>query len=284
MDDQTIGRSERNELARRYVDSAESWLRRIIDYRLSTTSGTSYITAGNWKRNLIEHVVGKKALYPGKFPREIDATTFEQAIGILCHPDVWNSHFKEVFKTAYPLGAEEARQFLEALKDIRNDVSHGRSCSARQLEKTICYSNDFIDDVKAFFKGQSMQKVYNVPMIVRYSDSLGNDSDLSSLTTDIAYRVLDWRPGSGDLHPGQHFSAEIEVDPNFPESEYSVTWTFGSSTNGTGRIARVVLLPKHANELTGITFTVVSNKEWHRRGSKDDEITCMYRVLPPLDR
>ena len=178
---QQMTEHQRHDFARRYVESAEEWLRKLIHYQLSKTNGEEYLSKGNWKRDLIEQIIRKKTKNSAQLDREIDATTFDQAIDILCHPNCWGTEFKVPLHPVYPFGREEARFFLSQLKDIRNEVSHLRNCSMRQLEKAICYSNDLIDAIKAFFKDINMQRVYNVPMIVRYVDSIGNESNLNGV-------------------------------------------------------------------------------------------------------
>jgi hypothetical protein len=273
---------QRQELARRYVEIAEKWLRQLIHYQLSK-QGPNYITKGQWKKSLIEHVYGRIRVEPEKYPREIDATTFEQAVSIVCHPNYWEHLFEVPLNDAYPHGREEARTFLNRLVDIRNDVSHGKGCSARQLERAICYGNDLADSIKAFFKGEQMQREYNVPTIVRYTDNRGNASSLEGVSTNINNRIIDWRrTGGGDLRPGDTLVAEVEIDPTFDSSEYTVSWYISGNPRQTGAAATIRIENKHVGEQVELRFDVVTHRDWHRFTGKDDGLILIYRVLPPV--
>ncbi len=145
-------RQQREELARRHVDSAEAWLRRIVHHQLSQRYGTDFLRQeGLIKSGIRRHVISHREANPGKFLRDIDATTFDQLIDITTNPKLFEDHFGMPLTHAYPLGHEEARHFLIRVRDIRNDVSHGRGCSVRRLEQAICYSNDLIESLKIHF-------------------------------------------------------------------------------------------------------------------------------------
>jgi hypothetical protein len=47
-------RIQRDEIARRYVDAAERWLRKLIHHELSREFGSTYITQGPWNKKLRE--------------------------------------------------------------------------------------------------------------------------------------------------------------------------------------------------------------------------------------
>jgi hypothetical protein len=167
-------------------------------------------------------------------------------VDIATNPDLFKDHFRVALRHVYPLGREEARHFLIRLRDIRNDVSHGRGCSLRRLEQAICYSNDLIESLQMYFGQNNMQKAFNVPSIIRFSDSLGNTSYLENVPEDVNSRVVDLRRGGhGNLYPGDTLLAEIEVDPSFQENEYDVAWDVFGGENGTGPVARIFILSKH---------------------------------------
>ena len=127
-----------------------------------------------------------------------------------------------------------------------------------------------------------MQRIYNVPMIVRYVDNLGNESNLDGVSTDISGRFLDWRrSGNGDLYPGDNLVAEVEIDPSFGESEYTVSWFVFGFQLQVGATARVLIGNQHVGEQVEVRFQVVSNRDWHRQNGLDDSIGVIFRVLPP---
>lgn len=277
-------RIEREELARRYVGSAERWLRKLIHHQLSQELGPNYITQGGWNKKLIANVRSKLS-DKSEIEREVDATSFGEAIMIVCHDKYWRELFSEPLAGVYPMGANEARFFLTCLKDIRDDISHGHSCSTRQLEQSVCYSNDLADSLKSFFRRINMKRAYNVPLIVRYTDNRGNDSTLEGVPIDIYTRVIDWRQqGNGDLYPGDSLTIEIEIDPAFDENTYSVTWQVlqQQSEPVIGTAASIDIERRHVNEQLEIRFIVISTESWHRQDEKDDMLSVLYRVFPPL--
>jgi hypothetical protein len=146
-----MDRISREETARRNVDAAESWLRKIIHYELSKALGANYLSAeGVIKKEIIRQVEEKTKKLGQAMLRPVDTTTFEQAIYLVTHPKLFPDFFRSSLSEAYPLGREQALLYLTRLKDIRNDVSHGRGCTARQVEQAACYANDLIDSLKAF--------------------------------------------------------------------------------------------------------------------------------------
>ncbi|NRP70631.1 hypothetical protein ILFOPFJJ_01512 [Ensifer psoraleae] len=273
----------RTTVARRYVDAAESWLRKLIHHQLHAARGASYLTTGGiLKKPETEKLKVKIASDPARYAREVDATSFEQTKKIICHVDRWGQHFRPALHSAYPLGREQCELFLDRLIAIRNDLQHGRPCSVRQLEQAICYTNDLSDAVKAFFREQSMARQYDVPMFVRYIDSLGNESRLEGVPTDISTRNIDWRRhGRGDLYPGETLVAEVEVDQTFDRSGYEVSWTLYGYDKHSGTKAVVPIENVHVGEQLELTFEVVSDRDWHRSAGIDDRLTLLFRVLPP---
>jgi hypothetical protein len=80
--------------------------------KLHEYSGSDYITKGRWKKQLRMYVENKHHENPGKYTREVDATTFEQLIDMVCHPDHW-PRWADALKDAYPDGVDEARLFYD---------------------------------------------------------------------------------------------------------------------------------------------------------------------------
>jgi hypothetical protein len=125
---------ERREIARRHLESAD-------DYQLSAAFGPNYwdatITPATHVINprLKKSVAERRAAEPTRFRRNIDATQFGETIGLALHPQLYQAHFRTTFATAYPNGENEARTFLVRLNDHRNRLSHGGTCSQRDLEQ-----------------------------------------------------------------------------------------------------------------------------------------------------
>ena len=278
-----MDRIGREETARRNVDAAENWLRKIIHYELSKSLGPNYLSVeGVIKKELIRQAEEKTRQLGTAVLRPVDTTTFEQAIYLITHPTLFSDFFRASLSDAYPLGREQALLYLRRLKDIRNDVSHGRGSTARQVEQAACYANDLIDSLKAYFRKIGMDQTYDVPMIVRFIDNRGNESHLQDLSTNVHLRILDLRPsGRADLYPGDVLVAEVEVDQSYDESEYHLFWRVTGSSRAQERKARFQLENRHVSEQFELIFDVVSKRDWHRQSGVDDRLTLLYRVLPP---
>ena len=279
-----LRKEDRSAVARRHVESAELWLRRVIHHQFSKDHGADFLQIEGLINKKIRVSVQKRVeKNPGKYSRNIDATTFDQSIDIACNRNFFNSYFQEPLTIAYPNGHAEARTFLLRLKEIRDDISHGQNCSVRQLEQAICYSNDLIDSLKQFFLHIGMQQEFNVPSIVRFNDNLGNTSSLEDVPENVNSRFIDWRQsGNGNLNPGDTLVAEIEVDPSFRASEYTVSWHVFGHERGDGPVVRLIVENKHVNEQFELKFQIVCDRDWHRFHGCDEGLGLIYRVLPPV--
>jgi len=236
-----LTRQERDEVARRHIDSAEAWMRRIIHERLSAAHGPGYATEpGVLPRKVRDWIQQQNTSLSARLPRTIDATSFDQAIDVLLNPDLYNKHFRIPLNGAYPDGSSEARTFLTRIRDIRNDLAHGRGCSARSLEQAICYSNDLIFSISEFYREEGMGREYDVPLIVRFVDNLGNENHLIDVPLEMSSRIIDMRRGGlGDLRPGQTLIAEVDVDSSFDRAGYTTSWRVFDGPEGRGGVAQV---------------------------------------------
>ena len=282
---ETLTTVARTDIARQHLDAAEAWLRRLVHYQLSQIDNLTYLTDGEiLKKEERAKLKAKIASAPEKYQREIDATTFDQLLRVICQAERWRDYFSAPLGAVYPLGLEECRIFLGRLIDIRNDLQHGRVCSVRQLEQAICYTNDLSDPLKKFFREQTMSRDYDVPLFVRYTDNRGNQSTLEGVSLTMANRNIDWRRhGNGDLYPGDTLVAEVEVDPTFAPATYVVSWHSHSYTlHGEGTRALVHIENQHVGEQFELWFQLKTNLDWHRYAGIDDRLTLLFRVLPPL--
>jgi len=277
-----MDRISREETARRYVDSAEQWLRKLLHHELSSALGPNYLAVeGVLKKDAARQIAER--VTQSNLTRPIDATTFEQAISLLTNPNRYSLHFKAALGAAYPLGREHALLYLTRLKEIRNDIAHGRGCTARQVEQAICYANDLVDALKNHFRNLGMSKDFDVPMIVRYVDNRGNESHLAEIPIEIASRILDLRKAAnGTLRPGETLVAEIEIDQSYDPSSYDVSWWSSYTGDMQGTTATFKIENRHVGEIFNFQFSVVSKRDWHRQSGVDDRLLVAYRVLPPI--
>src|SRR5258707_6476694 len=117
---------ERRDLARRHLDTAEAWLRRLIDQKLTTAFGAEYLAPGNTgtcslvSKAIRNHIASRFQSDRSRFPRTIDAADIGDAISIILNPELYRTHFRVALTSAFPDGPAEARTFLGRLESIRN--------------------------------------------------------------------------------------------------------------------------------------------------------------------
>ncbi len=280
---ESLSHEERTSLTSRHLAGVESWLRRLADYQLRKALGPKYITENaTIGRRIREPVAVRLEELPAD-AREVDATTFGNLIALISNQNLYQAYFHEALSAAFPRGAEEFRHFAERLVDIRNHVAHGHAASSRQAERAVCYANDIVESLSAYFRGVGMANEYDVPLIVAYVDSLGNSSTLQGVPMDMSTRNIDWRKGPyGDLRPGMLVSAEVTVDPTFAGAEYTIHWQLYGREKHLGSKAEFAVDPTHVGEQLELVFEVKTDRLWHRDRGIDDSLVLLFRVLPPV--
>lgn len=210
----------------------------------------------------------------------IDAADLGHAVTIALHPELYRENFREALNEAFPDGPSEARTFLNRLEAIRNKLAHGGTCSDRDYERAVCYSNDLIDSIKQHFKEQNMERQFNVPTFTRVVDNRGNDFHLTHGPNQQMHFVDVRQQGNGDLYVGDELVVEAEVDPNF--SVYNVDWMTFNGDIGQDSPMRLKIDMKHVGLELIVRFNVRSSEPWHRLfNGIDDMVELRYRVLPP---
>lgn len=268
------------------------WLRRLIDEQLSAAYGPNYFDSkdesGNnrIKNKIREDLASRRSNDPARYPRPIDAALLDDVINIVCNPQLYKEHFAEALQRAFPVGHQHARAVLKCLLEPRNALAHANPVSVRQCEQVVCYSNDVIDSLKAYYAQKSIASEYNVPTILVVKDSFGNILHAPNMRYNGLYKQASFnKEPKLFLRPGDTLSLEIEVDPSFSSSEYTLKWRWGT-TNITPLADRTRLVlpiePKHVQETLAIFCEIITARDWHRYGMFDDGILLTYRVLPPL--
>jgi hypothetical protein len=281
-------------LCRDRIESLEHWLRRLIDDALSETYGDyfSYTdSSGNrlLKKSLVESVASRRATEPGRYPRPVDAVLLEDAIYIVCHPSLYHAHFRLPLQLAFPDGVEEARTFLGRLLASRNHLAHANPISARQAEQVLCYTGDVIDSLKEYYTTLGMNRAFNVPTILKVTDSFGNEFTRSQMSPvhdgGISMNFSD-RPDMA-LRPGDTLVLEIDVDPAFDPETYTIRWASTKEWDGGDRASPVVTIPvrsRQVGQLWDVQCRITSKKDWHRMHMGcDDFLMFHYVVLPPIN-
>lgn len=274
--------------AKKAIENFELWARRLIDIHLVLNYGTNwydFIEKGNpiIKKELSLHIKEMLNHDPSRCPRAVDTLFIDDIITLLCRDDLYKKFFQFALKNAYPQGRDEAREFLSRLIPIRNKLNHANHISVREAEKAICYANDFIDSLKEYYKKEGNEKMYNVPLIVRIADSLGNEfSDTQILRNATGRGHCSPKENQAIITVGETFSIEANIDPSFMPSTYSIEWLFDNTWHE-GRKLTIVLDESNVRIDFTLYCKVVSNEHtWHRCGDVDDCVAITYKVVPPI--
>ncbi|MBL9176596.1 MAG: hypothetical protein JNM65_00960, partial [Verrucomicrobiaceae bacterium] len=224
---------------------------------------------------------------PLRYPRNIDAVLLEDAVDIICKPDLYQNHFKPALAEAFPEGRDEVKTFLGRLLVPRNNLAHANAISTRQAEQIICYSNDVIESLKGYYRKLGMHETYNVPTILKVTDSFGNSfsrSQFGSVHDGGIMRNFIDEP-LFFLRPGDMLTLEVEVDPAFDPTTYSITWASTKQWEGVLTDAKVIIpiTNKQVGQQFDVQCRIKSNKDWHRMHMGcDDFLMLYYKVLPPI--
>jgi NADPH-dependent 2,4-dienoyl-CoA reductase/sulfur reductase-like enzyme len=131
-----------------------------------------------------------------------------------------------------------------------------------------------------------MQQQFNVPIVIRISDSLGHVVTRSSLIGHPDWpAMLDYsRDDKSYLRSGDTISIEVDVDPSFDAASYEIKWSIANigGPNISGHKFTLLLTDKYVSVRFTAVCRVTSNATWHKLGTHDDQIDIAYRVLPPL--
>ncbi len=268
------------------IESLEMWARHLIHQKMSEKYGENYVEFQNQdgtfliKKELRNHVNQMIAKEPQRFKRQVDALFLENIIFFLCNQNWYRDLFKEALDYIYPQGCAEVREFLSRLLPIRNALSHANPISIHQAQQAICYSQDFIEGLKKYYRDKGVEKMWNVPRIIRFSDSLGNsvENPIDILGGTIN-RV------STALYCGDTYSITVEIDPSFERDSYKIIWL-----NEMAKIKRfqnsetfsITFGPQDIAETHLIECQIISNKEWHKYTYYDCRVCWHLTVLPPI--
>jgi hypothetical protein len=131
-----------------------------------------------------------------------------------------------------------------------------------------------------------MQNEYNVPTILKFSDSFGNLYFRNQMQDFLGGVIKDLsNQPTSVLWPGDVLTLEIEVDPAFDPTDYTISWTCSKGfvepiPNGPKAIIKITT--NHVAQQMGITCNIRANNEWHRMLSgEDDVLMVFYKVRPP---
>jgi len=283
---------EKRSICRKEIENLENWLRRLVHESLNKEYGNTYLeykdANNNYliSRKIMQNVSDRIKREPKRFPRCIDAFLLSDLIYIICKDNLYNKFFKDPLFKAFPDGNNEARTFLTRLEDPRNALSHANPISDRQAEQVICYCRDIIDSLKEYYYKMGVENEYNVPRIIKITDSFGNTIHSNELGDNPISSWFLHKDHKNYLRPGDKLGIEIEVDPSFDHSSYTVKWSIHREsikkfTNETKISFEIDM--KHIGKFFYVECVITSNKSWHKYNTWDDCICIYYNILPPLN-
>jgi hypothetical protein len=277
---------------RQVLETLEYWLKQLIEEELSKAFGPNYFDATDKggspliSKKRTDEIKGRQKQEPTRFIRLVDAAFLDDIIALVCHQELYAPYFRKYFETNYPNGVNELRTVLNRLTDPRNRLSHTNPISTRQAEQVICYSHDIIDSIKNYYTTSKTHMDFNVPRIIRFKDSFGNQVHFNQ-NSDGQLGVNYKNDSKCYLRPGDTLEIEVEIDQSFERTEYTVKWKALKPIPNFGNVTKIQLLieEKHVTEDFNIQCIVISNKSWHRLyQGYDDLLLLWYRILPPINQ
>jgi len=283
--------SELREACRARLEMLELWLRRLIHEQFEQIYSSDILNAKNaagdfvLKKELREHIEKHLHDRPGRYKRPVDAALLDDLITIICKPDTYTNCFATALAVAFPLGNEEAQNFLNRLLVPRNHLSHANPISIRQAEQVICYSNDIVYALRDFYAMIGKADAYNAPIILRMWDSFGHSEHAQAANAALPHKFDYSDDPASYLRPGDTQTIEIEVDPSFSDEGFIVKWAANYVDHQPGERLVKFVLPiedRHVGYQMPIVIKIISHQDWHRHQVWDDFWQVIYRVLPPV--
>lgn len=297
-----LSESEARDLCRHQLDAMEHWARRLIDETFKKSYADDYFNfktsngALLLKKEMRDRIEGRINDDPIRFPRKIDAIVIEDLVYFFCKEDFYRNHFKDVFEPFYS-GVSEVRSVIERISKIRNKISHGNHISQHEIEQCVCYTNDFIDVFREYYKKIGREKEYNVPTFLVAKDCLGNC--VVRKESSVNWEIRSWKISPDgkakvlQLRSGDSYRLELEVDSSFSEDFYEIKWCvyLGISPSdciarGKGKTIEFTVNDEAVSLSPTIFVALTTKRSWHRSGySKCDDVVYVYLdpVLPPIE-
>lgn len=271
--------------AKETMESLEHWSRRIINDKLVERYGKEYFDykfengEGLIKNDILKTISDRMRDNPKRFPRKIDAILMEDIAYFLCKDTFYNELFKGILENNFS-GKEEVRNRIEVLKNIRNKLYHGNPISYREAEQAICYSHDFIDCYKAYYVRIGKEQEYNVPFFIKVEDSWGRCGYRDETKTE----KLSLPYNNEKLRPGELYKVWVEVDANFPEDFYEITWWMNDKLVATGKEYVFIPTVDMVASLQFVYCSLKTKRAWHKYRTSDDGFSIFIgEVLPPIE-
>ncbi len=272
-----------------YIESLEYWLRIVIDRELRINYGSNYINAKDDRGNFLLNGNIRKEIETrynseiARYPRPIDACLLDTSIEIVTKPHLFNLHFRKYFELNFRIGREMLAEVLNRLVYPRNCLYHSNPISIRALEQVVCYTNDVIDSIKDYYRNNNMNEEFNVPKILKFTDSFGNSQYREQFNPNNVSTIhLGFIEPKYYLYPGDKLKIEVEMDTTFARTDYRISWGSAKGIDSVqdSNILNLTIEERHIGDNVDIQIRVVSNEKWHKFGDYDDFLLIRYRVLP----
>lgn len=279
------------EKCRSKIEALELWLRRIITEELQAIFGPNFLNYQNphgsylIKKEIRDNINSRYNSSPASFPRPIDAAFFENLIDIFCNPNLYDIYFKKYLIEVYPPSMHNQvihlKFCLQRIKTIRNNLSHANSISIRDAEFILSFTTEHIESFKMFYSMVGKQREYNVPLIIKITDSFGNVIIRKDFQNHETHDFSD--DPKCVLRPGDTLSIEVEVDPSYTDAKYQ--FRFGGTNQDYSYNNKLIyVLQNHdVEKRKPIYCQIRSDKDWHKQYNMDDQVTIFYKVLPPIE-
>ncbi len=291
-----ISEAELKDYCRHKLDTFENWSRRLIDEALRDHYGDNYFDyLGEDNQPLVKSEIKRRVedmtnKEPGRYPRKIDGIYLDDIGYFFCKNEIYDKCFKSIFEQFYS-GNNEIRNVIKRLVDIRNKLSHGTTISIHEAEQCICYTDDLIELLKKYYRNKGKEREYNVPLFLRFKDSLGNDIIRKEYEKEWEIHFNGYYGDSEPvikLRAGECYKLWVEVDSSFDSSFYDVRWRIRQIMEiiSEGKGTAVEFFPNNTNVSYSpkIEIMLITKRDWHRFQKVDDIVSVSFAdVLPPIE-
>lgn len=217
--------------ARRHIEQLEKWLRSIIDYELNSAYGNDYLRytdkAGQKiiKKKILDNITNRIKKEPKRYTRIIDATLTGELKYIICKEELFDLYFKKYFDN---LSREDVLKKLTKVEQARNPLFHSNEISETQFYQVLCYSKELTNEMKQYYSKNNLENEFNLPLITKFIEH-NNGIEI------LRNKFLGFTDGTKgvkifeNIFVGEELRFEIEVDPTFERSSYTIFWSINGS-------------------------------------------------------
>lgn len=267
------------------IEALEFALRRLIDLKFTQIYGPDYFNAVDSRQESLfstsmrSHAAERMKEQPGRYQRPVDTLLLEDEARTICK---FFNHFSAAFSSVAH-NREAVKWFFDRIIAARNPLYHANPISLRQAEQVYCYTNDILDSIREFYRGQAVKLEYDAPLILKMSDSLGNVKHRSAGMEHMDFNHGFTGADDVSLKVGDVLTIDVEIDPAFSPDSYNIYWAssrIDRDKYSSGPSFQIQITEAQVSASFDVQCRVVSNKNWHRKGGHDDFMIISYKALP----